>query len=64
MQCRPTLRLSPGQLAARDRVLAALADGTYALEDASCFCGGAELDLEIAERDRYGLPVRTVLCQH
>lgn len=61
---RPTLRLSPGQLAARDRVLAALADGTYALEDAPCFCGGAELDLEIAERDRYGLPVRTVLCQH
>lgn len=61
---RPSLRLSPGQLEARDRVLAGIADGTYAMEDAACFCGGRELDLEIAERDRYGLPVRTVLCQH
>jgi SAM-dependent methyltransferase len=61
---RPSLRLSPGQLDARARVVAKLADGTYPLEPAACFCGAAELDLVIAERDRYGLPVRTVLCQH
>ncbi|MBC8071067.1 MAG: methyltransferase domain-containing protein, partial [Deltaproteobacteria bacterium] len=61
---RPSLRLSPGQLAARDRVLAKLRDGTYATEDAPCFCCAAPMDLEIAQRDRYGLPVRTVLCQH
>jgi SAM-dependent methyltransferase len=61
---RPWIRLSSGQLAARERVVQRLADGTYAVEDAACFCRGAELDLTIAERDRYGLPVRTVLCRH
>lgn len=63
---RPWIRLTPGQLAARERVVQRLADGTYATEDAPCFCNGpaADLDLVIAERDRYGLPVRTVLCRH
>jgi SAM-dependent methyltransferase len=60
----PWIRLSTGQLAARERVIQRLADGTYETEDASCFCRGAELDLVIAERDRYGLPVRTLLCRN
>lgn len=59
----PWIRLSTGQLAARERVVQRLADGTYATEDAPCFCRGTELDLVIAERDRYGLPVRTLLCR-
>lgn len=69
-QDRPWLRLTPQQLQARARVLAKIEDGTYRLESAPCFCGapsGGDLpagsDLEIAGRDRYGLPVRTVLCQ-
>ncbi len=60
---RPWLRLCPQQLEARTRVLAKIADGTYRLVCAPCFCGAdASDDLEIAGRDRYGLPVRTVLC--
>lgn len=61
---QPWIRLSPGQLEARQRVLAKLADGTYEQESVPCFCGLPEADLVIAERDRYGLPVRTALCQH
>ncbi len=61
-QDRSWIRLTPGQLEARARVLAKLDDGTYALESAPCFCGEPASDLEIAGRDRYGLPVRTVLC--
>ena len=63
-QDRPWLRLTPQQLQARARVLAKIDDGTYRLEAAPCFCGAPSgSDLEIAGRDRYGLPVRTVLCQ-
>jgi 2-polyprenyl-3-methyl-5-hydroxy-6-metoxy-1,4-benzoquinol methylase len=58
----PWLRLSPAQLEARARVLAKIADGTYAFESAPCFCGSTSGDTEIAARDRYGLPVRTVMC--
>ncbi len=61
---RAWLRLSPGQNEARSRVLAKLHDGTYELEATPCFCGGPPRDLEISLRDRYGLPVRTVLCEH
>ena len=53
--------LTAAQIEIRDRVAARLADGTYAQEEVPCLCGrdGGEV---IAERDRYGLPVRTVLC--
>lgn len=62
-QRRAWLRLSAKQSEARTRVLAKIDDGTYVLEAAPCFCGAqAGADLEIAGRDRYGLPVRTVLC--
>jgi SAM-dependent methyltransferase len=61
-QDRPWLRLSAGQLAARERVLLKIADGTYVREAAPCFCGAPNDDTEIAGRDRYGLPVRTVMC--
>lgn len=58
----PWLRLRPAQLEARARVLAKIAVGTYALKPAPCFCGAVVNDTEIAGRDRYGLPVRTVMC--
>lgn len=61
---RPWIRLSPGQLEARSRVVEKIDDGTYRMESTACFCGddGAS-DVVVASRDRYGLPVRTVLCE-
>ncbi|MFI5351160.1 MAG: class I SAM-dependent methyltransferase [Elusimicrobiota bacterium] len=53
--------LTAEQTATRDRVLDKLARGEYALEAASCFCGGGRFRV-LAEVDRYRLPVRTVLC--
>ncbi|MFH1131503.1 MAG: class I SAM-dependent methyltransferase [Pseudomonadota bacterium] len=55
------LPLTNQQVNARDRVKLKLLDGTYSTETAACFCG-EEGGVVIAERDRYGLPVTTVLC--
>jgi len=60
---RPAIALTEAQLAIRDRVIVRLQNGTYQLEPAPCPCGAlGDDDPIIAERDRYGLPVRTVLC--
>ena len=45
----------------RQRVLQHYGDGTYPTQSVACECG-ADHDVVIAERDRYGLPVRTVIC--
>jgi len=58
----PSVPLDGAQRAVLARVAARLADGTYRLEPAPCPCGAAR-DVELARRDRYGLPVRTVLCR-
>ena len=55
------VRLSPYQVEVRDRVRSRMQDGTYAMEIVPCFCGGTDT-LTLAKRDRYGLPVTTVLC--
>ena len=56
-----TVPLSPEQRFVRDRVLSRLRDGTYATQEVPCLCGDPRGET-IAERDRYGLPVRTLLC--
>lgn len=53
--------LTSEQIAVRDRLLRGLLDGSYPTVDVACFCGEREA-ITIAERDRYGLPVTTVLC--
>jgi SAM-dependent methyltransferase len=58
---QPTIPLTQTQLRARDHVAAALASGRWCLHVTPCFCGERQ-EMVIAERDRYGLPVRTVLC--
>jgi SAM-dependent methyltransferase len=58
---RPHLSLTSDQLSVRERVLQRLHDGVYGTEEVACFCGATE-GMPIAERDRYGLPVRTLLC--
>ncbi len=60
---QPALRLTEHQLMVRDRVIQRMHDGTYPCVPVPCECGADEAhDMLVAERDRYGLPVRTVLC--
>ena len=55
--------LKPEQLVARDQLLARLESGEYETEETPCICRGYR-DIVIAEKDRYGLPVRTLLCRN
>ena len=55
------LMLNEEQVEVRDRIIQNLTDGTYAQQDVPCFCGEQD-GFVIAERDRYGIPVKTVLC--
>lgn len=53
--------LSGPQRETRNRLLHQLLSGTVTLQPASCLCGESGGTL-LAERDRWGLPVSTVLC--
>ncbi|TPV95523.1 MAG: class I SAM-dependent methyltransferase [Myxococcales bacterium FL481] len=55
------VRLDDSQVQVRDRVRQRLQNGTYPTESVPCICGDDGENV-IAERDRYGLPVRTLLC--
>jgi SAM-dependent methyltransferase len=57
------LRLSPEREQVRAAILSKLADGRYRLAVRPCQLCGAEDFVVVAERDRYSLPVRTVLCR-
>lgn len=57
----PAMLLTGRQARTRARVLQALHDGTYATEEVPCFCGVSG-GVTVARRDRYGLPVTTLLC--
>ncbi|MDJ0764963.1 MAG: class I SAM-dependent methyltransferase [Myxococcota bacterium] len=53
--------LNGDQIATRDSIRKKIAKGVYPLEEVPCFCGETDA-VRIAERDRYGLPITTVLC--
>lgn len=54
--------LNAVQVAARQQVLRKLSSGQYPLESVSCpICGSTDFE-QLAERDRYGLPVNIVIC--
>ena len=55
------LKLNDLQVHAKDSIEGKLLSGIYALEDVACFCG-SNSDVLLAERDRYGLRVSTVIC--
>lgn len=60
---RSYLRLGPEQERTRAEVLAKIGDGRYRFSTRPCqLCGTGDF-LVVAERDRYSLPVRTVLCR-
>ncbi len=57
------IELNANQIAVRDRVRSHLDSGTYEQNEVPCFCGESD-GLIIAERDRYGLAVTTLLCMN
>jgi SAM-dependent methyltransferase len=52
----------PSQVPFIHAVRAHIAAGKYRLESASCPCGAAPADVVIAETERHGLPLPSVLC--
>jgi hypothetical protein len=63
LDCRPAARTTELQTQLIQTVKANLVDGLYGLRHYDCPCGSRLLDIIIAEVDRYGLPLQTVLCQ-
>jgi SAM-dependent methyltransferase len=59
---RAAVALSPLQLEARDRVASRIASGEYPLVSVACpVCGGDD-PRPLADKDRSGLPMSTVVC--
>lgn len=56
-------RYHPSQSLLIDEVNSRIADGRYRLRHVSCPCGSYGNDIIIAEIDRYGLPLTSVLCR-
>jgi 2-polyprenyl-3-methyl-5-hydroxy-6-metoxy-1,4-benzoquinol methylase len=56
-------KLNGIQTAARERHLAKLAQGAYRREAAPCPVCVAADDVVLAEKDRYGIPLRVVICR-
>lgn len=59
---RAHIRLAKRQKAVRDVLIGKLSQGIYRLEEVKCLCGMMD-DLIISETDRYGLPLKTVICR-
>lgn len=58
---QPAWRLSPTQAEAKADVERKIREDIYTFEEANCFCGSSDR-VTIAECDRYGLYVSTVIC--
>lgn len=57
------VKLNKIQKATRDKVQHKIDNGTYKLEDVPCLCGTRD-DVIIAETDRHGLHLNTVICKN
>jgi 2-polyprenyl-3-methyl-5-hydroxy-6-metoxy-1,4-benzoquinol methylase len=56
------IRLTPFQKTVRENVLKNIQEGAFGWEAIACLCGSPESAC-IAETDRYGLPIHTVICK-
>ena len=54
--------LTKTQQSARDAIIKKMETGQYRLVENPCMCG-AKNDAVLAKKDRYGIPIRTVLCR-
>lgn len=60
---RPAFHLPPDKEAVRERLRGKIESGEYPLEDVGCaVCGRSPFEV-IAQRERYGLPYRVVICR-
>lgn len=56
------ISLNKIQMDTRDAILGKLADKSYELKDADCVCSSNEVEI-LSRKDRYGLPLTTVICK-
>jgi hypothetical protein len=60
---KPALRLTQTQLVAKERIENKILTQIYTFQDVSCpVCESCDYEL-LAQKDRYGLPVTTVICK-
>jgi len=59
----PALSLSRSQLEALEEIKASLNNGALKLACVVCPCGRKD-DYQIASHDRYGIPIKTVICRN
>lgn len=59
---KEVLSLNEVQRLIRDNVKKELEKGIYSCESVKCICGSEDFET-LAEKDRYGLPVSTVICK-
>ena len=60
---KPSVQLTEVQTQAIAAFKEKLASGVYRLEENPCMCG-ADDDVVVTEKDRYGIPCRYVLCRN
>lgn len=58
----PAVELSASQLLIRERLRTLLGDGSLRMLGGACACGAPPRDEPVGELDRYGIPLRSVLC--
>lgn len=58
----PVLMLKPSQESARQALMRDVSSGFYEMEEVPCLCGSSRSSV-LATRDRYNLPIRTLLCR-
>ncbi|MCR3757807.1 class I SAM-dependent methyltransferase [Clostridium felsineum] len=59
---KEVISLNEVQTLARDNVKEKLQKGIYSYESVKCICNSGDFET-LAEKDRYGLPVSTVICR-
>lgn len=58
----PAVKLSASQVSICRRLRTLLSDGTLRMAGGGCPCGAQPQDRPVGELDRYGIPLRSVLC--
>jgi len=61
--CKPIIQLTPTQLTAKKRVENKILTQVYTFQNVNCpICESCDYEL-LSQKDRYGLPVTTVICK-
>lgn len=60
---KEAVNLNKFQIATRNNILAKIESNIYQMEETQCICGNNNYEV-LAKKDKYGLPVRTVICKN